>query len=250
MRRIELSGADGSLRDEAYFLLMAHCFFPESEADREQAMWLVGHESKRLEALGLASYRPSEICQSAMQLVEKRQAQLSLAGYVAISMCCLDNAGDRMTIQGAAKVVSEFAYEYGELIFSTFKDGEPALRKLRANGDLADLKKIFRRYRSVSHICAARVACGEYLENLPFLERAPDAEACLIQTAAYFQGRLSKAEGWADWNAWDVLSTRPKEIMEHPALLPTEWHVRAIFEPFSKTRIQLGGAVGDLNSPT
>lgn len=236
MRSIELTGPDGKLKDDAFCLMLAHCFFPESEADREQALCLARMETERLKAVGREAYEVSEIAKSAIRIVDRRQGHLTLVGYVAIAMCCLDNAGEPMTIQGAAKVVSELAYELGTFEIEEFKDGKFVPRTMRANGDLADIKKLFRRYQSVAHICAARVTAAEYLEAIPFLERAPDAEACLIQTAAFFQMRLTKAKGYPDWDVWDLIRTRPVEIQEHPALMPSETHLHQLFTPYVQSR--------------
>lgn len=226
----------GRLRGDAFYQLIVHCFFPASIEDREMALTMIRHEEARLQAVGADNYRMSQMTRDTLRAAQKRSAKLALCGYTALAMVSHDNAGKEMALQTAAKIVSELFYSVGKVHWVSWIADEPVERQMAASGDIADIKKAFRQYKSVAHICAARVAAAEYLAPMPFLERAPDAEACLIQTAAYFQGRLMKAAGSSDWQMWDVLTCRPAEIQEHPALIPSDETVMNIFRPWFEAR--------------
>lgn len=234
MRAISLSDAQGRLHDEAMFQLVVHGFFPDSEEDREMAMTMIRHERSRLSRVGPDAYKMSKLTCDALRKAENKNATMTLCGLTAIVMAGRGFMGQSMALKPSAEIVSELIYATGRVKWVSYVTGQPKEKSMKATGDASNIEKAFRKYRSVAHICAARVATAEYLAPLPLLERAPEAEACLLATAAWHQAALSRAPNFARWDVWDVLSTLPQEILSYPPLVPSEEVLCNIWRPWDE----------------
>ena len=89
---------------------------------------------------------------------------MTTCGYVALVMCSHDNAGRPMDLNIAAKVVSEMNGTYDRFFWHSLLGNKLEVREMKATAGQVDVKKCFREYQSVAHICAASVAASEYLE--------------------------------------------------------------------------------------
>ncbi len=232
MKIISLSDDGVRFSESAYYRMLAHCFFQNSEADRELAMLIANYETTRFRELGPENYSMSEIGKLIFLSVEKRSARMAICGYVTIVMCFNKMFGRSPSLYLASKIVSEMCHRYGKIELVSQINGKLEIRKIGATDDPPSIQNIFREYRSVAHICAARVSCVEYIEIPAIFDRAPLVENCIISTAAYFQQLMQEIPKSSEWELWDVRSTLPEEAGDYPPLLPSQDKLNLIFEPY------------------
>ena len=232
MRRIDISNPDGTLHEDAYVRILAHCYFPESEVDRNQALILYKDEAARFRALGPDAYKVSKVFKSFVGTLAGPIGKYYACGWVAAAMCELDGQGHEMSLNTAARMVAEMNGEYRRLEWVDFWGTEPKVGHKKTISTERDIKQAFREYQSVAHICAASVTSGEHLDSIHPLDRAPDCEACLIATAAFYQKKLQKAPRSSQWNMWDIAESAPSELQYYPPLLPSRQLLDAVFEPY------------------
>lgn len=216
MREIILSNGPKQIRDNFISELEIYSLYPEDEASREQALFILQNEYARWKASGPENYRPSELTRTLITSYRGVAARRFVCGSIVIALCALQNAGHLASLEAAAKIVTEFTNSTDKVPF-TFWDGSNFVEKERALlGDTQKIKTAFRQYRSVSHLLAAWVVSGEYLElSIPF-DRGLEADACLLHTAAYFQTRLKEVHNFQDWNLWEVRADPPFSMADYP----------------------------------
>ncbi len=220
MRHIVLSEDGVNPVENAHHRLMAACFFPESPRDQQQVLCMAAIEQEESRTVGEASYKPSETMQAVAKLIEKRTTQLYSAGFVGVSYVWLQNCGLRPSLNRASIIASRAAFEFGNISWRPGLDPKAAERARPVTGDAATLERIFRKYRSVAHICAARVSAGGYLDHLHIWDHVPEVVAAMIQTSASFQVALERATDTSRWNLWDVTRYFPSALGDAALLAP------------------------------
>lgn len=93
---------------------------------------------------------------------------------------------------------------------------------MAVTSDPSSVESIFRRYRSVAHICAARVSSAGYLAVAHLWDETAEVPASLIQTSAEFQTALEEATDTTLWNLWDVTKHFPSILGGWPVLTPED----------------------------
>lgn len=219
MRHIVLSPDGVRTAPDAYNRLLAVCFFPESPRDQEQAILIAEMERAEFLSVGEESYTPSEILKATAQIMDKRTTQLFSVGFVAIAYVWLKGNGVRPSLNRASIIASHAAFEFGKITFRPSLDPAAKARAKPVTGDAATLERLFRKYRSVAHICAARVSAGEFLEDIHLWDQVPEVVASIIRTSASFQLALEKATDVGTWNLWDVKRFFPSELEDAPVLI-------------------------------
>jgi hypothetical protein len=219
-RHIVLTDDGVTVAHNALHRLMAVCFFPESLRDQAQAIFIADMERAEFLRVTEAHYLPSAISQAVIQMAEKQNAQFYIAGFVTLSLIWLGRASLSPSLRRAATVAGYAASEFNKI---TSRSGFAPRGKDRVQavtGDPASVAKIFRRYRSVAHIMAARVSAASYLEPLHIWDQPPLVVASMIQTCAAIQVELEKFVDTRKWNLWDVTRCFPTECSDMPVLQP------------------------------
>ena len=220
MRHIILSDDGYHVAHNAYHRLLATGYFPESPRDQEQGLFIAALEQAEFNRVGQQNYQPSEIMQAASRLVEKRTAQIYLVGFVALSFVWLKFNGQTPSLNRASIIASCAANEFGRIRWRAGLNPTGDEKETPVTSDHSTVERIFRKYRSVAHICAANVSASEYLEVLHLWDQAPEVIASMIQTCAAFQVALEGATDVSDWNIWDVKRHFPASLDGWPVLVP------------------------------
>ncbi len=220
MRHIILSEDGIHPVEDAYHRLMSVCFFPESPRDQAQAHFIAWLEKDEFLRVPEGEYRPSEIFQATAQMIENRTAQLFGVGLVALAFIVLKANGYRPSLNRASIVASYSACEFGAITWRSGLDPTGKEKVKPVTGDAATLARLFRRYRSVAHICAARVSASGYLEHLHIWDQPPEVVGAMIQTSASIQVTLEETTDVSSWNLWDVKTYFPAELGHAPVLVP------------------------------
>lgn len=222
MRHLILSRDGFHTAPDAHHRLLAACFFPESPRDQEQAVMIAAIEQAEFLRVGAEGYQPSEILRSIAKIIEKRTTQLYSVGFIAIAYIWLRSNGLRPSLNRASIIASHAAYDFGKITFRPGLDPNGKENAKPVTGDAASLEKVFRKYRSVAHICAARVSASEFLEDTHMWDQTPEVVASIIRTTAAFQMALEGATDVSGWNLWDVKRYFPAELNDAPVLVGME----------------------------
>lgn len=222
MRHVVLSEDGFNLASNASHRLLAPCFFPESVRDQEQALFIAGIEQAEYHRASPEDYRPSEIMLAASKLIENRAAQLYAAGFIALCYIFLAATPYKPSLNRASTVASFSIGEFGKVIWRAGLDPKGMDKKKSVTGDPASLERIFRRYRSAAHICAARVSASGYLDHAHIWDESPAVTEAMIQTAVTFQDTLEKVTEVSTWNLWDLKKHYPARLSGSPILAPDE----------------------------
>jgi hypothetical protein len=220
VRHIVLSEDGIHVAPNAFHRLLATCFFPENTRDQQQALLIAEIEKQEFLRVGAANYQPSEIVLAVSQMIERRTAQLYCAGFVGVSYVWLQMNGFRPSLNRASIIASHAILEFGKVTWRPSLNPSAKERTKPVTGDAATVERIFRKYRSVAHICAARVSAASYLEETHVWDQVPDVVAAMIHTSRAFQVALEKATDTGPWNLWDVKKYFPAELAEAPLLAP------------------------------
>ena len=232
MREFFVSDRECHIRETARIELEALCYFPNDAESFEQALNLIAHELSRWKSIGPDDYRPTELARTVLTSLENRTGRVTLCGLVALAMCGLDNAGQSMSLERAARVVEAFTNSIGKMEFVHWDDGSWRRSQKALIGDFQTIKRVFREYRSVAHICAARVTAADYLEERAPFEVNQIADTCFLSTVLYYQERLRKVSNFDDWNLWEIRCSAPIELRDVPPLTATEDLTMALFRPW------------------
>ena len=162
----------------------------------------------------------SEIMQATSHLVEKRTAQIYLVGFVALSFIWLKFNGQTPSLNRASIIASCAANEFGTIRWRAGLNPTGDEKKTSVTSDPSTVESIFRKYRSVSHICAANIWASEYLEVVHLWGQTPEVIASMIKTCAAFQYALEEATDVSEWNIWDVTKHFPASLGDWPVLVP------------------------------
>lgn len=222
MRHIILSDDGYHLADNAAHRLMAACYFPESPRDQAQGLFIAALERQEFRRAGADHYRPSELMQAANKLLEKRAAQLYAVGFIALCYLYLSRTPYRPSLNRASTIASYSAGEFGKVTWRAGLDPDGKEKTQAVTGDPASLERIFRRYRSAAHICAARVSASSYLDHVHIWEETPEATEAFIQTAVTFQDALERATDVGTWNLWDLRKHYPSSLSGSAVLAPDD----------------------------
>lgn len=219
-RHIILSDDGHNVADNAFHRLLAVTFFPESPRDQEQALFIAKLEQDEFRRVGQEGYQPTEILTAISQLIEKRSAQLYCAGLVSLTFIWLKHHGYTPSLNRASIIASCAACEFGQISWRPVLNPNSPDQFKPVTGDAATVERIFRKYRSVAHICAARVSAAGYLETTHLWDDAPEVTASLLQTSAAFQNALEAVTDVSGWNLWDVNKHFPAVLGGWPVLVP------------------------------
>jgi hypothetical protein len=220
MRHVILSDDGYHVAPNAAHRLMAACYFPDSPRDQAQGLYIAALEQEEFRRVGPDHYRPSEIMLAASALIEKRAAQLYAVGFIALCYLFLTHTKYRPSLNRASIVASYSAGEFGKVTWRAGLDPNGKEKAKAVTGDPASLERLFRRYRSAAHICAARVSAGGYLDHVHLWEDTPEVTNCMIQTAVTFQDGLERATDVTNWNLWDLKRHYPNCLSGSTVLNP------------------------------
>lgn len=220
MRYVVLSDDGYTPASNAAHRLLAPCFFPESPRDQAQALYIAALEQDEFRRKGPEKYRPSEIMLAASKLVENRAAQLYAVGLIAVCYIYLASTPYKPSLNRASTVASFSAGEFGKVTWRTGLNPTGPERRKSVTGDASSLERLFRRYRSAAHICAARVSAGGYLIPEHIWEETPQVTEAMIQTAVTFQDALERITDVSSWNIWDLKKHYPKSLSGSAVLFP------------------------------
>jgi hypothetical protein len=202
--------------------MLAACFFPESARDQAQALFIAALEQAEYRSVGADHYQPSEIMVASSNLIEKRAAQLYSVGFMAFAYLWLAKTPYRPSLRRASIIASCSAGEFGKVSWRAGLDPQGKEKVQAMTDDPATLQRTFRNYRSVAHICAARVAAGGYLEHAHIWEDVPHAIEALIQTAVTIQTKLQEITDTSTWDVWDLTRHYPASLSGSAVLLPDD----------------------------
>jgi hypothetical protein len=222
VRHVILSEDGFNIADDAYHRLLAVCFFPESPRDQAQAISVAAMEREEFLRVGADHYKPSEIMQVVARHIEKRATQLYSVGLVALSYFWLSATPYRPSLNRASIVASYSACEFGKVTWRPDLNPSGPEKIKPVTGDAATLERIFRKYRSVAHICAARTSAGDYLASDHIWDQSPFVIEALIQTSVTFQDALEKATDVSSWKLWDLKKYYPTCLSGSPVLVPSD----------------------------
>lgn len=222
MRHLVLSDDGYHVAPNATHRLLAACFFPESPRDQAQALFIAASEQEDYRDVGADQYQPSEIMAATSNLIEKRTAQLYSVGFMAFAYLWLAKTPYRPSLRRASIIASCSAGEFGKITWRAGLDPKGKDKMQPMTDDPATLQQTFRKYRSVAHICAARVAAGGYLEHGHIWDEAPLAAEAVIQTAVTIQAKLQEITDTSTWNLWDLTRHYPASLSGSPVLLPID----------------------------
>lgn len=222
MRHIILSDDGYNIASNAAHRLLAPCFFPESPRDQAQGLFIAALEQEEFRRVGPEHYRPSELMVAASNLIENRAAQLYAVGFIALSYIYLAATPYRPSLNRASIIASYSAGEFGHVTWRAGLDPTGKDKQKAVTGDPASLEQIFRRYRSVAHICAARVSAGGYLDHAHIWDETPQVTEAMIQTAVTFQDALERSTDVSTWNLWDLKKHYPKCLSGSAVLFPDD----------------------------
>lgn len=212
MRHVVLSDDGYSVSPDAAHRMMAACFFPDSVRDQVQGMLIARIEQNEFRKVGAANYRPSEIMLVASRLIEKRTAQLYAVGFIAHAYLWLSRTPYRPSLNRASIIASYSVGEFNKITYRPGLDPEGDDKSQPVTDDPATLERIFRRYRSVAHICAARVSASGYLDHAHIWDESPPVTEVMIQTAVSIQDALEKITNTSTWDLWDLKRHYPASL--------------------------------------
>jgi hypothetical protein len=222
MRHVVLSDDGYNLANNAAHRLLAPYFFPESPRDQAQALYIAALEQDEFRRVGPTDYRPSEITLAISNLLEKRTAQLYAVGFIALCYIYLAHTPYRPSLNRASTIASYSAGEFGKVSWRAGLDPNGKDKQQAVTGDPASLERLFRRYRSIAHISAARISAGGYFDSAHIWEENPLVTSALIQTAVSFQDALERATDVRRWNIWDLEKHYPACLAGSPVLTPDD----------------------------
>lgn len=222
MRHLVLSDDGFSVAPNAAHRMLAACFFPESARDQAQAQFIAAVEQAEYLTVGADHYQPSEIMVAASNLIEKRAAQLYSVGFMAFAYLWLAKTPYKPSLRRASIVASCSAAEFGKVTWRAGLDPKGKDKVQPMTDDPASLQKTFRKYRSVAHICAARVAASGYLEHAHIWDQTPVATEALIQTAVTVQAKLQEITDTSTWDIWDLTRHYPASLSGSAVLVPDD----------------------------
>jgi hypothetical protein len=220
MRHIVLSEDGYNLVSNAAHRLLAPCFFPESVRDQEQALFIAALEQAEYRRVGQEHYQPSEIMVAATKLIENRAAQLYAVGFIALCYIYLAGTRYKPSLNRASTIASCSANTFGKVVWRDGLDPNGKEKQRSVTSDPASLERLFRRYRSAAHICAARVSAGGYLDHTHIWDETPLVTETMIQTAATYQDALEQVTEVKNWNLWDLKKYYPARLSGSPFLPP------------------------------
>lgn len=218
--RLNISDDQISLREDAFFRLEAACLFPDCLSSACHVATLLLGEQNRLRAMLAEKQEPSQIATQLLSEAKLKNSQIFMAGHIGFGLWCVEHIRGDATGHKAVEVAINLAMSYGKSATSASLNGSTLVEtKVPLPSSRSQLFEIFKQYRNVLHICAARVASSEFHEVLSPFESAPEFEKCFIQTAAFFQGELEPVYRRNNWPISDILASYPQELVGYPALL-------------------------------
>jgi hypothetical protein len=218
MRHLVLSDDGVNLAEDAYLRLLLTSNFPESQRDQTQGLLIAKMEKDEFERVGQKDYRPSEIAAAMIKFAENRTAQVYLAGFIGFVFIWLTYKGLKPSLNRASIITACAANEFRFVQWRPAFDPTGEIRNKAATSDPATLERIFRQYRSVAHICAARVAASETLEWVHLWDEAPVVTRSWAMSSVLFQDLLEQVAETKSWNLWDIKKHYPRSLRDWPPL--------------------------------
>jgi len=220
MRHVVLSEDGITLAENAQHRLLAVVYFPESPRDQEQGLFIARMEQDAFLREGQENYQPSEILQAASKMLANRAAQLYAVGLIALAYIWLSGMPYRPSLNRASIIVSYSAGEFNKITYRLGLDPTGQEKAKSVTSDPATLERIFRKYRSVAHICAAYVSAASYLDNRHIWDDVPAVTEIQVQTAVSFQNALEKITDTSQWEIWELKKHYPMSLSGTPMLHP------------------------------
>jgi hypothetical protein len=231
MTTFNLSDRPEHIRQFAAAELRVCSLFPSNDGSREQALMLLRSEEARWRAFGPEGHKPTELVGTLMTSAYRQTPRRTLAGMMALVMVAMEDLGYPMSLEKASSAVSEYANDKGSIPFEFWKNGKWYVKHKALTSDPNSLKSIFRKYRSVAHICAAEIAVADHLTNELLFEIKPEADSCFIHTVLYYQAKLSTAHNFSDWESLEIQLSPPAEFLHYGPLLAEQKRVKDLLKP-------------------
>jgi hypothetical protein len=217
---------------EAVFRLTALLFFQESAFDRELylqserlAQSFVGHGNRK-------AVEQSELAAAISQRMAKKLGQITVAGIVANIFFGIHCAGESPTLNGIARLVSEFVLKHPNHYYYKWSDQKQVAAPSPMPSSVTDISRAFRAYWSVAGLCATRVT---YSFHLPPEQigrtMGNDEKAAFLKSTATMQIALSKIAGTDKWRMFDMNDYLPSSAFNAQILGPTNDFFAEILEP-------------------
>lgn len=167
--------------------ILAHALFPDNNFDALyfSLIWNLELERKDIPAL---RDRKSKVFDAIANSMEKRYGRGVICGLVAQSYIYLFDKGVRPSLERAARLTSEVVYDVGY----AYK----ADKKIRLNGDVANIKSIFREYRAYAHVWAGALNHELIDEAAKHRER----NKAFAEIYLYYSRRLNDIANTTTWN--------------------------------------------------
>lgn len=201
-------------------ILNVRSCFPKSIFDASFFLELLSAQ-ERLKENDMTVTGSSQINRIISNALLKQAGLRAVAGVTALSYIALHLQGQRASLERASNLASEFCYLAGDGWFLS-RTAEKKVKKFRMNADQSGVKRTFREYRSVCHICAAELCANS--------EETNESSEVSFRDSKYFslvlliQNLLTDAVDVSDWGLVSVTpfagapATRSLEAGRSPLL--------------------------------
>ncbi|MFK7879008.1 hypothetical protein [Roseobacter sp.] len=229
---IRLSDESGKILPYARQLLDALAFFPDDELSFKICRFAIEREYQEYLKRGPDVLKVSLATAVLINAAEKRAQQVHVAGLVALAIFGLKSLDRRPSQEAAVERVAKHNSMANKFPFERwdYKSGKHTKYDKAVQCDVASVRQIFTMYRSVAHICAARVSSTDYLQPLSLFEPSKQADESKLATVlafqAFFQTNIVAAQ---NWNM--RLIEFPASLQSNPVVLEPE---RALMEALLK----------------
>ena len=211
-------------------LLDALAFYPDDEMSFQLCRQIIEAEHREYLRVGSTDYRTCRVTEVLINAAENRATRVHVAGLVALAMLGLKATNQRDSTEAAIRKVSELNYQANTFAFERFDNKAGELRQYlkKVQGHPDSIRKIFYEYRSVSHVCAARIVSTDYLEPMPIFEPAPEADASRLATVLAFQSFFQREVKASDEWGLRLLACPPGFFETAAVLEPLAWRMEEL----------------------
>ena len=222
---------NGALLPYSRYVLEAAAFYHGDLDSIEAVKALLALEYKRWLRSEGEKYMPSEPARELLIAMSTRTVSVHVAGLVGLSLLALIFTDKKPAITKAYQMAAAYGQPRQNVpslsyarprkkmdFYSWDYDKQKFVTEKRSMATSARaVRKAFRDYKSVIHICAARISSVEYLLPLSPFEPAPEADACMFETVALFERLLSKYDKFQ------------RDNRSHPlGILNIDWGIKSV----------------------
>ncbi len=236
MRHLNLCTETGALVENASEILAAFTYFHDDTDMRRQALLLASDERLRYLKIGPEEWAPTPLSLAASAWASKKQGRVTVCGYTVLAfLLLLERGNEQPSLYAATKVVSKALAAYKKLgpnarPLKSFRfDGEWSLNDLSAPSSPEDIRKAYKEFEPVAHLCAAEVVCTEHFLAMHLFNRTPETLTMALHTAARIEQVLIQRVPDHFKNPWSVIGSMPGGFEDFPPAYPQD-ETRAFLE--------------------